>query len=163
MWIFSLLVILYNFIIIFVPIFLDLGIQIWNGVSISQTDFTSRTINWNPAGWENVTELKFEYPFNYEDYSEDKCKKPNYCCRDDTILTLDQRCDGVKNCIDGPKDSSSDEDRCVSVTRLVPVAAKPSVMDDSDEEGSGIGEEHGRRKRGVENEVCTVENLTDLI
>ena len=52
MWIFSILNIFFVFCISFLPIFLDTGLQIWNGLNINSTDF-ERTGDWNLRASEN--------------------------------------------------------------------------------------------------------------
>jgi len=46
MWLFSIFNLIYVFCITFLPVFLDTGLQVWNGIVINSTDF-SRTAEWS--------------------------------------------------------------------------------------------------------------------
>ena len=56
MWGFKLFVIFFNFNVVFLPVFVDVGVQIWNGVNIHRIDFTQRSGLWDVEGGSEAIE-----------------------------------------------------------------------------------------------------------
>ena len=49
MWIFMVFNVIFIFCVSFLPVFLDTGLQVWNGININSTDF-ARTAVWDGVG-----------------------------------------------------------------------------------------------------------------
>jgi len=128
MWLFSIFNLLYVFCITFLPVILDTGLQVWNGIVINSTDF-SRTVEWSkviaanessvlpppeniPGPVRNApysstdSSIKFPDPALEQENIFPRTLEPGSSCQFDefacddgqTCLPWEKICDGINDC-----------------------------------------------------------------
>jgi len=154
MWLFSIFNLLYILFVTFLPVILDTGLQVWNGIKINSTDF-SRTPEWSKESFvvppENIpgpvrnapyssstdASIKFPDPSLEEEnifprtiQAGASCRVDEFTCDDgQTCLPWEKICDGISNCPQ-TEDGNGGEDEVVLDNN--------AENEGSDYEGSGM-------------------------